>query len=228
MRKKIIWFCALAALFMLSNSGCTGSSYWSPTYPDYGHDVYGGNGNGDNDPILSRHMEGEWEGFMYEQSRSDNLGLGKKMVAMKCSYAGLDGYCEHVKVELLIDGHPTALTEVDVCQEDYLDFYSHKDDIDLSMNAWFSDYSASGSMDLAWEEKVKLPGSDKADMHYVEMTGDFDLSPVRGSQWASAWKLFDQYGEGAFDLSGQTWALATETGLAHLAKLEEVRLKPSE
>lgn len=217
MRKVTLALCLFIALFAL---GCSGS-FQSPTSP--GDNYSGGYGSYDSGPVLSRNMEGEWEGFMYEQDRSDNLPLDKKIVSMKCAYLDTSWYgsnpTERVQVEVLIDGHPSALTDVDVTEQDYFDLVSNDNDIDLEMQTSFDQFGATGDMYLAWTEKVELPDSDKADMHYVEITGNFELSKARGSQWADAWKLFDQYGKDAFNLPASTWSLATQAGLAHAASL---------
>ena len=232
----------LSCLLCVLCLGCGGYfKAYIPTSPGYEYDPYdhGSYDSGDydshdqneedDDPILSRNIEGEWEGFLYEDSRSDNLELSKKLVAMRSTWTGTnwsDGVrYEWVRIDLLIDGRPTAYLETEVGEEGYIYFTSQKDDIEIEMEGWFEDDMGDGWMDLSWDEKVTLPDSDKVEMHYVELGGDFELDRVRGSQWAAAWKLFDTYGAGASELGDNVWETATRDGMSHLAQLEQTALR---
>jgi hypothetical protein len=221
----------LSALICLCCLGCqtylvrtdpispnTGGAYHSP-----------GDDSEDSAPYYSCDVDGEWEGWLYEDSRSDNLGLGEKTVAMRSQWTGTDWEYgvrhEWVEIDLLIDGRPTAYLETEVGPGGYIYFTSQNEDIDIEMEGWFADDQGSGWIDLSWDEKVELPDSDKVDMHYVELTGDFELDRTRSSQWASAWKLFNTYKDGVFQLGDNVWKQASADGLNHLAQLKQAKLR---
>jgi hypothetical protein len=233
MRNALALLCGIAALFVLGCNASWSDKYWNPTSPYYdGTGNHGGPYDGsykDSGPDWSCDLTGEWEGYLYESYRSDNLPLRRRPVAMRCSYSdttwtGSSRY-EWVDVDVLVDGRPTALETVEVDQGGYLSFDSYKDDIDFEMSGYASYGSFSGQMHIKWDEKVKLPGTDKSEKHYVSLGGNCELYRVRGSQWAAAWQLFDTYGDGVFDLSDEIWQSATLEGLQHLAAEESSTLR---
>jgi hypothetical protein len=208
----------LSGLIILFSIGCSGYiEPYNPVYPydDY-DDIYY-----DYGPLYSDNITGEWEGYLYEDSRSDYLDLGEKTVAMRAQWIRTywsDGVRhEVVEINLLIDGRPAAYLNTEIGSDGAIYFTSSRNDIDLDMEGWFYDDYGDGSMYLAWDEKIKMPDTDKVDMHYVELDGDFELDRVRGSQWAEAWKLFDTMGEGVFQLSDDAWKNISMAGIENLA-----------
>lgn len=231
----------IAALALLIPAGCRayykGGVYEYPTYPgggNYGGDYdYGGYypPTGDDEPTWSSDVLGEWEGFLWEDYRSDNLPLSKKTVAMRCSYSDTthksSGTHEWVKVNVLVDGRPTASCTAEAWKGGYLGFSSHQGDIYFDFDGTFTGNSARGYIGLEWDEKVEIPHTGKVEKHHVYLEGPFELGRVRGTHWAAAWDLFDRYGDQVWDLPEESWELATAEGLAHLAALEESALRDS-
>jgi hypothetical protein len=217
----------LFAIFCFYSLGCGG--VYTPYDPGFYNDNPDDYNYQDNSPLWSQDLQGEWEGFLYENWRSDNLGLSKKLVAMRFQWTDTEWLYgerhEWVNVNLLINGRPTAYLETEVDQDGHIIFDSQKDDIDLGMEGWFDGYNGDGWIDLAWDEKVNIPGTGQVVMHYVELSGDFEVGRVRGSQWATAWKLFDTYGEKALDLSDDVWQTATQEAITSLQQVDQTRLR---
>lgn len=224
----------LIASLMLPLMGCFGDNYSRhyPTYPyggeydgGYGDGSYGGeyDGGGGYDIDWGREVEGEWEGFMTENYRSDHRPLCKRKLAMRIQRAGTGydywGSYSLVNIDVLLDGRPVASSTTEVGSGGRIGFNAGKND--FSMSGRFSGGSADGTMSLTWEEKVKNPYTGEPELRHVHIAGDFSMGRVHGAHWAAAWALFDTYGEGIWDLPDEVWEAATLEGLAHLAVIEE-------
>jgi hypothetical protein len=213
-------YAVISALLLLTVPACSGAGWnYYPTYPDDGYydGSYGGNHKPPKDAEkLYTAVEGEWEGYLYENYRSDHMALRKRPIALRCTYSDItwSGSTKHewVNADLVVDGRPAARTRAEVGKGGYLSFSSYKNDIEVEMEGWFSSGHADGWIDLCWQEKVKLPGKNKTEMHDVHLYGDFDLNRDKDSHWADMWQLFDLYGDGVFELGDETWENAYEVG----------------
>ncbi len=228
----------LIALFVFAIIGCegyAGGKFEFPTTPH--HDDYdggyGGSGGGGyspqpdihDGPNLARDVEGEWEGFLWEDYRSDGRPRGKKKVALRLRYSdttyGYSGRHEWVKVDVLVDGRPAASSTAEVRPGGYIGFSSHRHDIEFEMNGRFRQNRADGDIRLAWDEKVESKWSGDIRKEFVRIRGGFELGRVHGYHWGAAWELFDTFGEDAWDLGDEVWQAATLEGLQHLEEVEQ-------
>jgi len=224
-----------AGMFLISCSGDFSGKYNSyPTYPyggEYDDDYYGGGYDYgpkpptyDYEPRYADDIEGEWEGFMWEDYRSDNRPHGKKIVAMRVRFSEVtydySGRHEWVKVNVLIDGRPVANKIEEIESGGRMDLTSCVNDIDFDMDTRFYSATAVGDIDLWWEEKVEDWWGDKYFID-VHVRGDFELGRAKGSHWAAAWDLFDQYGDDIWTISDETWEFATMEGIQHMLEVEE-------
>jgi hypothetical protein len=212
-------------IFSISCSGTDSKAY--PTYPYGGDYNYDGGNNNNNDYIVD--YSGEWEGFMWENFRSDYLSLGKKRIAMRVDYRDStwtsSGWRDWYKIDVLIDGRPAATSVEEIHSGGYLNLQTYQDNIELGMTGHFNKSDAAGDYNLNWEEKFKDQWGGDTVKYRVRISGDYDLGRVKGAQWASAWDLFDTYGDGIWDLPDEMWEAATAEGLAHLDTLtvEDIR-----
>ena len=220
---------AIAFSLIFLTAGCTGSGTGFKPYPTYpsGGDYYDDGYNNYDDYIVD--YSGEWEGFMWEHYRSDYLSPGKKKLAVRVRYRDstrtYSGWHDWYKIDVLIDGRPVASTVEEIHESGYMHLNSYTSGIDLDMQGWFRTSSADGNFSLDWEEKFKNPWDGDTIKLRVRITGDYDMGRVHGLHWASAWDLFDTYGDGIWDLPDETWETATLEGLTYLDSLnvEDIR-----
>jgi len=236
----------LLAILILPLTACRFDEYGydNPTYPSggeydggYGDGGGGGYGGGtynppdyDDGPDWSRDVEGEWEGFMWEQYRSDGRPLSKKKLAMRFQYADTtytwSGRHEWVKANVVVDGRPAASSKTEVTSSGRIDFSSYQNGIDFEMQGNFYGDSGSGDIELAWDEKVTDKYTGETEMCYVRVRGDFELARAVGDHWGAAWALFDLYGDdGIWELPDYVWETATLEGLEHLDAVEETFIR---
>ncbi|MFH1676661.1 MAG: hypothetical protein ABIC40_06515 [bacterium] len=211
----------------LTSFGCAGIARWDfekyPTYPYDSHDKYDGTCDGGKDfsPIWAQSATGQWQGFLWEDYRTDYIPYAKRLVAMRCVFSkttfDYSGRHEWIKCDVLIDGHPTASKIAEISPYGDVWFDSYQNNIDFEFDGLFRNNYADGRMSVDWDEKVYLPGTSKTEMHHVYLEGDFELGRVKGSQWESAWELFDNYGENAWTLPDEIWREATKNGLEALS-----------
>ncbi|MCK4719392.1 hypothetical protein KAU08_01960 [bacterium] len=217
----------ILVLALLGCSGCAPGEYKPyPTYPSGGDYDYGG---GSYDlPDYVHDALGEWEGFMWEEYRSDHRTLGKKKVAVRIQYKDStytsSGWRDWVRVNVLIDGRPAASTIEEIRSGGYLHLETYQGDIDLDLKGWFRHNKANGDIDLVWDEKFDYPWGD-TDFYRVRSAGDFELGHVTHLHWASAWELFDTYGDEIWDLPEETWYEATLDGMEYLESIEETLVR---
>jgi len=230
-------FIAVLIIFMIVPlAGCNSAGYW-PTYPTGGE--YGdGGGSGynpydppyyDTGPDWSRDAVGEWEGFMWEDWRSDGRPLSKKIVAMRVNFTratyNYSGRHEFVKIDVLVDGRPAASKETEITQYGQVSLASYKSSIDFRMTGRFRYDSGDGDIELTWDEKVYNPWTGYTDTYTVDLGGNYEVGRVHHGLWADAWALFDTYGEGIFDLDDTVWETATSAGVANMAEQEEIQIR---
>ncbi|MCX6645211.1 MAG: hypothetical protein NTY09_02460 [bacterium] len=226
---KIRLLAAIILPLLLFSINCsdTGSKTY-PTYPYGGDYNYDGNNNNDNNDYIVDYS-GEWEGFMWEDFRSDYISLGKKKIAMRVNYRDStwtsSGWSDWYKIDVLIDGRPAASTVEEIHSGGYIHLQSNDNSIDLDMQGYFRKSNADGNFMLDWDEKFKDQWDGETVKYQVWISGTYDLGHVKGAQWAPAWELFDTYGDGIWDLSDEIWEAATLEGLAHLDTLtvEDIR-----
>jgi len=231
---------------MIPLAGCVRDGY-VPTYPtggEYGGDDYydggdygGGGGyyppppppNYDDDIDWARVAEGEWEGFMWEEWRSDGRPLSKKIVAMRVNFRRVtydySGRHEIIKMDVLVDGRPVASKETEIKQSGNFSFASYKSDVDMLMQGRFTYSEAYGDIDLGWHEKVKNPWTGQMDEYFVDLGGYYEAGRLRHGHWAQAWELFDTHGDAVFDLDDSVWETATLEAMEHMAQVEETILR---
>ncbi len=202
----------------------------APTYP-YGGEYDGGYGGGydggyDGDPYkppdydpydFAREIEGTWEGFMWENYRSDHAPLGKKPMAVRITRAGIN----LVKVNVLVDGRPAGSDSSNVSPGGCIGVSTD----DCRLSGCFGSSSANGNVDLDWDEKIKNQYTGDVETYHVHISGTYTLGLTRGSQWDAAFELFDTYGDGIWDLPDDVWEEASREGLAHLAAIEDTFLR---
>lgn len=229
--KRIIPVAIIA--LMLPIMGCFGDEGYYPSYP-YGGEYDGGYGGGDyggyyppydDGPDLARLVEGEWEGFMWEDYRSDHRPPGKKKLAMRIRYSDTtydySGRREWVDVNVLVDGRPAASSRTRVNSGGYIHLSSYRNDIQFEMHARFHSDDGEGEIDLTWDEKYKDEWTGKTETCRVRTRGDFEVGRVRHGHWAAAWELFDTYRDGIWELPDSVWETATLEGIEHLETIEQ-------
>lgn len=215
-------FTILLMIFTVSCNGTSGSKYY-PTYPS-GGDYGGGGYDWYDDDYYVTDRSGEWEGFMWEEYRSDHRSLSKKKLAMRVQYRNStwtsSGWHDWYKIDVLIDGRPAASTVDEIRSGGYFCIDSYQSAIDLELYGNFRSSSVDGDFKLDWDEKFKDPWEGDTIKVRVWISGDYNAGRVRGLHWASAWELFDIYGDGIWDLPDETWEAATMEGLAYLETIE--------
>ena len=235
--KRIIPVAVIA--LMLPLMGCFGDKGYFPSYPYGGkYDGYGGGGDygGYNPPYdgsdLIRQVEGEWEGFMWEDWRSDFRARGKKKLAIRIRHSDTtyshSGWQEWVNVDVLVDGRPTASTRTRVTSGGYIHLNSYRNEIQFEMHGRFWHDDGEGEIDLTWDEKFKDTWSGHTETWRVRTRGDFDVGRVRHSHWAAAWELFDTHGDDIWELPDSVWETATIEGLDYLESVEEAFIRTPE
>jgi hypothetical protein len=224
----------IPGLLVIIGLGCSGSgdvSKYYPTYPSGGEYTYDGSTDGEGHSYI-QDFSGEWEGFMWEDYRSDFLSLGKKRLAMRVQYRDStwtsSGWRDWYKIDVLIDGRPAASIVEEIRSGGYYHLNSYQDSIDLEMDGWFRTSSGDGDFKLDWEEKFKDQWGGETIKYRVWITGDYELGKVRGAHWASAWDLFDTYGDGIWTLPDEIWEAATLEGLQYLDSIEESFIRQPE
>ncbi len=239
MKKAILIFILILILPLI---GCFENDRY-PSYPSGGEynggsggygggggDYGGGYGGGYDDGCdWAYDAIGEWEGFLWEEYRSDGRPLSKKMLAMRASYSDTtytySGRHEWIKLDVLVDGRPVASSKSEISSSGYISFSSHKSGIDFEIYGRFRNNDAYGDIDLAWDEKVQNKYTGKLELRYVHIRGDYEMGRVHGSHWAAAWDLFDTCEDGIWDLPDVVFKAATLEGLAHLAEIEETFIR---
>lgn len=212
---------------LISSTACEGGgsnsgSYYYPTYP-YDGGGYKDYGSNDYEMNWSQDIVGEWEGFIQETYRSDNIPISKKILALRCRFSGTTwtgtGRHEWVKVDVLVDGRPAGSSNAEISRYGYLEFYTRKDDITFALDGRFVDNMSYGDVEMDWNEKVEIPYLGKVDLHHVYIRGDYSAGRVRGTHWASAWDLFDRHGDGVWDLGDEAWQDASREGMIHMQQV---------
>lgn len=216
----------LIIILLIPFTACS-ERFWNdyPTYPT-GGEYDGGGGGGTYYPPYdydddyynaAREAEGTWEGFLWEDSRSDGRPLGKQPVAVRISYAGTN----QVKVNVVVDGRPVANEKTSISSSGRIGIGTNM----CSMSGYFSGSSASGSMTVDWDEKYENPYNGKVETHHVVIRGSYSLNRSHGGQWAAVWDLFNLYEDDIWNLPDEVWEEASREGLEHLAEVESTYLR---
>jgi hypothetical protein len=223
---------SLFSLLLISSlfTACSGSEFYydnygnSPTSPGYPPGG-GGYNPGPYPDGPARDVLGEWEGFIWETWRSDNLPRSKKTMAVRFtnldSIKSFNGYKYYADVNVLIDGRPASNSRIQVYSGGYVDFQTLNSKINLALNGRFYNDRGDGEVHLEWDEKIEVGHPPKVDLHFVRLNGDFEVSRASGGHWGAAWKLFDTYGDGVWDIGDETWGEVSREGITLLENLAE-------